>query len=652
MKKVRLSFIYLLVTPFLFGCNKQPQPVKYVTHNFSFNGRDCTINGAHIFTHDIYEGDKNIQYTIIPDATYALPESIEDDDVEYDKDTGVITIAEIKNDITLNVTAVPKSPPKAKYTVTFDPNGGEFEKPSDASKEVIEGATISTPPVVSKKGYLSQNVKWFYFDNPSKEFIFGEIGVGTEVNENITLKADWGSIITNKVHFVETSTKTIDQDVNFGDRAVFYTPSREDGIEFLGWYKEDPETHPDATEFVFSDPIESETYIYAKWDGIICNVKFNITNCVVSYKGEVVTEGGVNLTISKYFDPYCAKFSVKANDTTYLKPSDVIIKHDDEQYFEYTYNKDNGDLYIDVQSDLVVTGVCSIYKSLEECSWAQIKTISTSGKAKDAFKVGDTKQVKLLNKESGEQELPHTVRIIGFGHDKDTSSKTIGITFEFVNLISDDNGYSLATLWQDADADSQSGSNHDYRDSTIRKNLTGNGGGTAGWYEKDEGTKSKTYNEKTVLDLLPSSLTSVLQTVRKKVNVYTGSQWELKDVDDKLFLPASKELGFSDGYVEEIGTYDFYSSHTGATDPIRIKQQVKGSESALTSATPITESKTGSGSSYAGYNGSDETGGYCWVRSPTTYDTAAARYIEPDGDLYNDFNVYDSALGIAPAFGV
>lgn len=255
--------------------------------------------------------------------------------------------------------------------------------------------------------------------------------------------------------------------------------------------------------------------------------------------------------------------------------------------------------------------------------------------------VGTIKTVPVNGKE-------HRVRLIGVDHDDLATGGKAHTTWEFVDLISDANGYSLASLWQDTS--SSSGSNYDYLNSTIRKNLTGNGSGTSGWYEKGSGTKSSTYSGKTVLSMLPSDLQSSLKTTRKKVYSHTSGSWALTNADDKLFLLATKEMGYSSSYAEDVATYSYYSGHTGQTDAIRIKQQVKGSSGALTSGTTITQSACGSGKSYAGYNSSTSRyGGISWLRSPNTNDSSIAWYVDTDGYL-NYYGVYYFASAVAPAF--
>ena len=645
MNKIRTFVIPLLSVFSLIGCGKAPEPIPLVTHKFTFTGEHCTINGSRIFTHDIYENDKNIQYTIVPDATFSLPEQIKD--VEFDKNTGVITIKEIKEDININVVASRVPIPGLKHKIYIEPNGGTLNDPSEKIQDADDGYPLDSAPAITREGYKASEITWFTDNEFNYPFIFGENG--TKVYEDLVLYVKWGSIATNPVHFVETSMKTVDKDIDYGDRAIYYTPTQK-GFIFKGWYKTDPETDPLAEKFIFSDPIKSETYIYAKWevpDSETHNIKFNINNCNAMYKGNIVPSSGIDLVIPKNIDPYYIRFSIKSYDNIYLKPSKVSIMSGESLYQDYFFCKEDGGLCINVQSDLTITGDCDIYKTLEECSWNAIQAASKDGKAKDAFKVGDTKQVKLLNKEGGEQELPHTVRIIGFNKDVDIDNKQIGITFEFANLISDENGYSLASLWQD-DADGED-CNFDYLNSTIRKNLTGYGNGNIMWYEKDSAIQSD--RKKTVLDMLPNDLRSVLKIAKKQVNLKTTGSWIETDLTDELFLLSANEMNEKTDGAEVGEAYEYYkNAKPGLADPIRIKRQVKGAEGARTSAQLITGNAFGSGSSYAGYNSINaDYGGYSWLRSPRTSGSDGAWLVGGDGGLNSGY-VYGSAFAVAPAF--
>lgn len=313
-------------------------------------------------------------------------------------------------------------------------------------------------------------------------------------------------------------------------------------------------------------------------------------------------------------------------------------------------------------------------KVLNDYSWSEIKTISKQGKARENFKIGDTKDIKVNG-------TIHKVRIIGFNQDKDSKGKKIGITFEFENLLSDENGYSLATYWKNTNETKIS--NYDYMNSTIRAVLNGNnyvGSSRAGinWFQffgtaedtvdPEKGTTGKnlhfseTYKDKAVIDMLPVDLVNELAAPVKYVNVYSGDQDRFVEttVDDKLFLLSPREMGYIQPPQEiSTTTYEFYEGHAKQTDEIRIKWQAKrnyGSREELLTSNELDGSAVGDKTSYAGYNSIQKSnyGSKYWLRSPnpniyagnnawSVYETGRLNFADM---IY----VYNTAEAIAPAF--
>ena len=147
-------------------------------------------------------------------------------------------------------------------------------------------------------------------------------------------------------------------------------------------------------------------------------------------------------------------------------------------------------------------------KSLQDCTWQEIQEISKNGQASSRFKVGDEKIVKVGG-------VDHRVRIIGFNHDYSElpdegdpdPNKVLGITFEFVNVITNANGDAVSTPWDN--------SNYDYRKSTLNEFLNND-----------------------ILNMLPNSdnpdnpdLRDVIKTVDKKVGVYGGNGYTATSFD-------------------------------------------------------------------------------------------------------------------------
>jgi len=269
--------------------------------------------------------------------------------------------------------------------------------------------------------------------------------------------------------------------------------------------------------------------------------------------------------------------------------------------------------------------------------WDDVSSLTTAD-------IGTTREVTVNG-------VVHTVRLIGI--DKDTiygTSDKAHTTWEFVNLISDSNGYSLATFWKNTN--NTSSANFDYLNSDIRKAIDGQGSGTANWFEKSATTWSTTYANKSVLDMLPSDLVSKLKTVSKIVNEKTSGSWVETTYSTNLFLLSPLEMGYSNQYAETtVTTYDYYVGKTEQTDASRIKQQIKGTDGALTDSTTVTSGAyTGTKNSYAGYNSATAgQGGVYWLRSPSTDYTNYAWRVYNRGSVNYDY-VYNIAYGVSPCF--
>lgn len=347
-----------------------------------------------------------------------------------------------------------------------------------------------------------------------------------------------------------------------------------------------------------------------------------------------------------------------------LESSIKVEKTNKNEAVDFDYNPLTGEMFIPVIDNLTVTA-SGVKKTLEDCTWLEIKEISTIGRADEFFDIGDTKKIQLKHQdldndgEIDDNEVYQTVRIIGFnedytelpepGEDPDPN-KAIDITFEFVDLISDANGYSLATFWKNTS--STNIANYDYKNSSVRKALTKEGGGDLHWFEK-EGTEFSTntnYANKSVLEMLPDELSNVLATTSKYVNINDGS-WGEQTVEDKLFLLSPKEMGntYQTEHEEEHTTP--YSWYKDAIDDNRIKHQIKWHDGAIDFYTLVTSGEiSGDKYSYAGHNYTNgSSGDRSWLRSPYKQSGHSAWYIEHDGS-HNEDTVFDVAYAVAPAF--
>ena len=239
--------------------------------------------------------------------------------------------------------------------------------------------------------------------------------------------------------------------------------------------------------------------------------------------------------------------------------------------------------------------------------------------------------------------------------DVDKNGNTIHCTFEFVNLLSDENGYSLVTQWNDTNDENTA--NHKYTKSTIRHALNGEDVDDVLWAQKGQTTWSSNYTC-SVLDMLDEGnlgLVDVIKAPSKWININNGDGWEEETINDKLFLLSPVEMGGERSEYEETKTVT-YSYYDGATDDKRIKKQVKGDDPYAPDNVPVIPDDKeqifeGSVNNHAGYNmKADETGGgYSWLRSSRTKNSNSAFLVGFTGWL-GGWEVYNNTSGVAPAF--
>lgn len=471
-----------------------------------------------------------------------------------------------------------------------------------------------------------------------------------------------GNVITE--HFVtfESNGGSHVETMRVKDGEKINAPSvTKTNYTFEGWFENNSFS---GNTFDFNTPINKDYTLFAKWSG---TDTFTIT---------------VNAGTDGQFPDGTTVKSFKVGHNTKLKEDLAIVSK-----LEYTgSNYQTFDKYIhddgsDIADAEIVTSNISVKgkfrnKTLEECSWKEISEISAKGatEAKNFF--GEIDRSKPITKKVVVNNQIHTVKIIGYGEDygnlSDKTNTQLGITFEFNNLISDENGYSLATYWNNVASLEHSNSN--YKTSSIRAALNGNdyeGSSKANinwfrFYGTNEDTASTGKNrhfasehqyKNSILDMLPYDLTTYIKTTSKYVNIYGNNGWEEKTVEDKLFLLSPRELnGHSEGFPEETSTtvYSYYKN-SGKND--RLKMQIKGQQGARTER-PYLDGYDIDGlynedkkCSFAGSYHTNNTFGVYYLRSPEKINT---RYkyvynISGDGTTYWGKGC-ENAIGIAPAF--
>lgn len=241
----------------------------------------------------------------------------------------------------------------------------------------------------------------------------------------------------------------------------------------------------------------------------------------------------------------------------------------------------------------------------------------------EAF-IGVTRKVQLKHQDKNNNnnqndylngdEVAQTVRVIGTGADDETQYhvNTIvdgkikaALTFEFADVICDENGYSIASFWNDVET--TSGSNHDYLESTVRNNIYESNGDKAWYGTHDEGgtlkadaekvneTSHSNYYDKSVYDMLPTELSSVLKKPQNRlVNIKSSGSWNPEKIDDLLFLPTYREIcpKGSATDVEGMNPYKYYADLNDEATEKRVKHQIKGNEGAVTAGTEVIDAQT------------------------------------------------------------
>lgn len=246
----------------------------------------------------------------------------------------------------------------------------------------------------------------------------------------------------------------------------------------------------------------------------------------------------------------------------------------------------------------------------------------------------------------------HRVRLIDIDHDMLANGTGFAhTTWEFVDLISDSDGYSLATPWEWEQGDEAK--NWDFLNSNLRAALDGMGHGKICWYQIGQKNQSTTYTS-SVYNMLPRELQRVLKNVIKPIALY-GDEFELDYTRyvTNLFTLSCNEISVVDKeeYVLREGTPYKYYLDNKAVD--RIKAQVKGKDGALSDSI-ILSAHGHKANNYAGYNSIDgeEYGSFYWLRSPCIHDHTKAQKTKFNGDVYFEYGaqICDNLYPIAPAF--
>ena len=145
------------------------------------------------------------------------------------------------------------------YYVSFFTEHGD----PPTSQNVKYNGTATDPGKLSEEGYTFDG--WYADENRTIEFDFTK-----PIKRNTTVYAKW-TAKDYEVSFITEHGKTpTSQNVKYNGTATNPGELTEDGYTFIGWYTDD--TYD--TEFDFTQPIKSNTPVYAKWTAKNYEVSF------------------------------------------------------------------------------------------------------------------------------------------------------------------------------------------------------------------------------------------------------------------------------------------------------------------------------------------------------------------------------------------
>lgn len=565
------------------------------------------------------------------------------------------------------------------FTVTFMNGDDEYDK-----IEGIEPKQKIVPPSSQPTKEHYNFIGWCTDTEGKNKFDFEKI----EINQNYTLHAGYekNCTITFKNNGVDHDSVEVVKGTAIPGTQFPSDPTDPPvpGQTFIGWGSDTSGQHiiSDLATVKF---YEETTILHANWTSApipvtTYTISFSCTNCkAYDETGHTEIVSSIDIPVVGSYITYC-KFSFKG-DGDYKAPleSYITVKKTGDVDVEFYYDGATGVITLPIIDNLTITAN-GVNKILEDFTWSEIKEISESGRAEEFFDIYDPerpelncKKVQLKHQDTAkdgtdmisEGEWYQTVRIIGFNHDDlaDGSGKA-GITFEFSDLISDENGLSLATPWNWEDDDSSNNYNFIY--STLRKVLDGGSNPTAelSWYRAraTEASKEEAYT-KSVFGMLPNNLSSngIIKEVNKPIAVYeqtSNAREYIVETDKyktKLFAPSVRELSPVEYCpCEEGTTYEYYSDVTLEDYSKLIKWQVSRLEGAITeeSDVPTITDKSWTALNAAGYNSlSYNFGGISWMRSPNTSEDNTSYTLDEKGRLLSaDLAVYALILPVAPAF--
>ena len=547
---------------------------------FNFTGENCFVNGAEDFkTNILSSADEN--FTLTPKEGYKLPKNIavlkgEREKINYNSDTGIINIKYPSKNI--KITA--KAEPIASYNFTFNGTDCTVNGDSIYNTTIKQDETVKFTVLPNKNHLLPlDNEIRIIKGSENANYDNGIITI-TNPTSDIEIEAvapsDYSPYVVTFKGFnckanVETSIESAKYDY------VANRPNRSEKLVLHLFPDESYELPEEDPIIIFDNQKTTGDYIYDKEGKQLIIFEPSAVTVMLTATGEAHTTHTITLDagdgmFSTGYKTYDFKIVDNNNITisSFLRSLNLTPTKDDLTFAYYSYADIDNSLigYTDkIDKDVIVRAhylpTSELpYSDLNNIDWKIIKGVAVTNKNPSVyFSLGATKAVKLLSSEGVEQANTHNVRIIGYNHDSiyNTSLKT-AITFEFTNVICDDNGAQITKYWDRGDAGDDT-ENRNFPKSTLNTFLN-------------------TGNDSVYSSMLPTSLRNNLENVGKTVG--RGGGYSVTTYSTKLFPLAYNEIaqvgGGTDAHTEEGSRYDYYMTHTGSSD--RIRKDVNGSQKA------------------------------------------------------------------------
>ena len=168
-----------------------------------------------------------------------------------------------------------------QYTVQFVSDHGSFADQTIEHGKLIETDKLTIPEV---EGYTFDG--WYADENRTIEFDFTK-----PIKSNTTVYAKWTAKDYEVSFVTEHGKAPASQNVPYNGTATNPGELTAEGYTFIGWYTDD--TYD--TEFDFTQPIKSNTKVYAKWEK---NAPVLPDTYALNVSGAFVYVDGVDVTAS------------------------------------------------------------------------------------------------------------------------------------------------------------------------------------------------------------------------------------------------------------------------------------------------------------------------------------------------------------------